>query len=205
MELEQRQPVRRWARTLGEMREDLGMPATPLGASALLAEFDGDAEATPLIKALQKHVAGRPHLLPRQKPTKPAPKAYSTPAMGGANAALDLLRREHSNALRQMAGLQERAAKHEEQMLNQERRHAKLLVEERARLKQEYDDKVRADLSACRELQRRLQSAPAATIADMEEQMRRREKIAANSVKRAETLWNTDRATLQQQLEAQKS
>eukprot|EP01043_Picozoa_sp_COSAG02_P039252 COSAG02_NODE_3086_length_7385_cov_371.477111_2_plen_1009_part_00 len=206
MELEQpRQPARRWARTLGEMRQELGLPATPLGASALLAEFDGDVEATPLIKALQKHVAGRPQLLPKQKPNKPAPKAYSTPVVGGAEAALDVLRKEHNGVLRQMAGLQERAAKHDEQMRDQERRHAKLLVEERTRLKEMYNDQVRSDLTACRDLQRRLQSAPAATIADMDEQMRRREKIADNSIKRAETLWNTERANLQQQLEAQKT
>ena len=205
MELDERQPARRWARTLGEMREELGMPATPLGALALLGEFDGDAEATPLIKALQRHVAGRPQPLPKQKPSKPAPKAYSTPVVGGAEAALDVLRREHKHALRQMAGLQERAAKHEEQLLDQERRHAALVAEERARLKKEYDDKVRVDLNACRELQRRLQSAPAATIADMDEQVRRRERVAANSVKRAEAVWTVERATLEQQLAAQKA
>lgn len=181
------------------------MPATPLGALALLADFDGDAEATPLIKALQTHVAGRPQPLPKQKPSKPAPKAYSTPVVGGAEAALDVLRREHKEVLRQMAGLQERAAKHDEQLLDQERRHAALVAEERARLKKEYEDKVRADLNACRELQRRIQSAPAATIADMDEQVRRRERVAANSVKRAEAVWNVERAALEQQLEAQKA
>lgn len=181
------------------------MPATPLGASALLKDFDGDVEATPLIKQLRKHVTGRAQVPPKDVVTKQPPKAYATPVVGGTEAALDLLRREHKNALRQIAGLQERAAKSEEQMLEQERRHAALLVAERARLKEEYDGKVRADLIACRDLQRRLQSAPAATIAEMDEQVSRREKIAANSLKRAEVVWHGERAALKQQLEAEKS
>ena len=141
---------RRWARTLGEMREELGMPATPLGASSLLSEFDaGDLEATPLIAALQAHVARQPQLVAAPKPRKAGPKVYAAPVLGGAEAALDVLRREHRDTLRQMKGLQDRAAQHEQQMLEQERRHAALLVAERARLKQEYEDALRDDLKAC--------------------------------------------------------
>ena len=196
---------RRWARTLGEMREELGMPATPLGASSLLSEFDaGDLEATPLIAALQAHVARQPQLVAAPKPRKAGPKVYAAPVLGGAEAALDVLRREHRDTLRQMKGLQDRAAQHEQQMLEQERRHAALLVAERARLKQEYEDALRDDLKACQELQRRLESTPAATIAEMEQQVVRRETVAANQLKRAEAVWKGERAALEKRVEMQK-
>ena len=109
---------RKWARTLGEMREELGMPATPLGAMALLTDFDGDAEVTPLIWQLREAQDASLAKLrrPRSSRGRGGPSPYTTPVVGGGDAAASVLQQQCSDLQAQHAGLQK-------QLRTAERRH----------------------------------------------------------------------------------